>query len=69
LLTRPDDNLGNRSLSPYLLGYGFADLNEAEGFLWQTFEESRWASSASHLLGRPVTSSETWTWFGQVLRA
>jgi glycosyl hydrolase family 106( putative alpha-L-rhamnosidase) len=22
----------------------------------------RWASSASHLYGRPVTSSETWTW-------
>ena len=23
---------------------------------------SRWASSASHLFGKPVTSSETWTW-------
>jgi hypothetical protein len=23
---------------------------------------TRWASSASHLYGRPVTSSETWTW-------
>ena len=23
---------------------------------------TRWATSASHLYGRPVTSSETWTW-------
>ncbi len=50
-----------------LHSYAYADLDEAEGFLWQTFEESRWASSASHLLGRPVTSSETWTWLGQVV--
>jgi len=50
-----------------LHSYAYADLNEAEGFLWQTFEESRWASSASHLLGRPVTSTETWTWLGQVV--
>jgi hypothetical protein len=50
-----------------LHSYAYADLNEAEGFLWQTFEESRWASSASHLLGRPVTSSETWTWLGQAV--
>ena len=42
--------------------YAYADLNEAEGHLWKEFEESRWAASASHLLGRPVTSSETWTW-------
>ena len=42
--------------------YEYADLNEAEGHLWKEFEESRWAASASHLLGRPVTSSETWTW-------
>ena len=26
------------------------------------FSATRWASSASHLLGRPVTSSETFTW-------
>jgi hypothetical protein len=42
--------------------YEYADLNEAEGHNWKEFEESRWAASASHLLGRPVTSSETWTW-------
>src|SRR5262249_37722791 len=34
---------------------------------WQTFEETRWGSSASHLLGRPVTSSETWTWLKQAV--
>jgi hypothetical protein len=45
-----------------LFCYEYADLNEAEGHLWKEFEESRWAASASHLLGRPVTSSETWTW-------
>ena len=27
-----------------------------------SFSATRWASSASHLYGRPVTSSETWTW-------
>jgi alpha-L-rhamnosidase len=38
------------------------DLPEGEGFQWRRFSTSRWASSASHLYGRPVTSSETWTW-------
>jgi hypothetical protein len=45
-----------------LHAYEYADLNEGEGHFWKEFEETRWASSASHLLGRPVTSSETWTW-------
>ncbi len=45
-----------------LSSYAYADLPEGEGFAWRTFATSRWASSASHLLGRPVTSSETWTW-------
>jgi hypothetical protein len=45
-----------------LHSYAYADLNEGEGFTWKGFEETRWAASASHLLGRPVTSSETWTW-------
>lgn len=39
-----------------------ADLNEGEGFQWRVVRASRWAASASHLMGRPVTSSETWTW-------
>jgi hypothetical protein len=39
------------------------DLPEGEhGSVWRQFTTVRWASSASHLYGRPVTSSETWTW-------
>ena len=38
------------------------DLPEGEGSAWKRFVTTRWASSASHLYGRPVTSSETWTW-------
>ncbi|MCX6625605.1 MAG: glycosyl hydrolase [Acidobacteria bacterium] len=38
------------------------DLPEGEGWHWRTFTATRWASSASHLFGRAVTSSETWTW-------
>ncbi len=38
------------------------DLPEGEGWRWRQFSATRWASSASHLYGRPVTSSETWTW-------
>jgi hypothetical protein len=38
------------------------DLPEGEGPRWREFCETRWASSASHLYGRQVTSSETWTW-------
>ncbi len=39
-----------------------ADLIEGEGAHWRQFTATRWASSANHLLGRSVTSSETWTW-------
>lgn len=39
------------------------DLPEGEaGPKWRVFSTARWASSASHLYNRPVTSSETWTW-------
>lgn len=38
------------------------DLPEGEGSQWRAFSATRWAASASHLYGRPVTSSETWTW-------
>ena len=39
------------------------DLPEGEhGPAWRQFSDARWASSASHLYGRNVTSSETWTW-------
>lgn len=40
----------------------YSDLPEGEGAQWKVVRASRWASSASHLYGRPVTSSETWTW-------
>ncbi len=39
-----------------------ADLSEGEGAEWLRVSASRWAASANHLYGRPVTSSETWTW-------
>src|SRR5580704_12838402 len=46
------------------------DLPEGEGTQWRRFSTTRWASSASHLYGRPVTSSETWTWLhSSVFRA
>jgi hypothetical protein len=45
-----------------LYSYAFADLGEGEGYTWKGFRETRWASSANHLLGRPISSSETWTW-------
>lgn len=40
----------------------YSDLPEGEGPQWKILRASRWASSASHLYGKPVTSSETWTW-------
>ncbi len=49
----PPVNLSSNSL---------VDLPEGEGSAWKRFAATRWASSASHLYGRPVTSSETWTW-------
>jgi len=39
-----------------------ADLVDGEGWKFRELTASRWASSANHLLGRPVTASETWTW-------
>jgi hypothetical protein len=39
------------------------DLAEGEGGPnWRRFSPTRWASSANHLFGRNITSSETWTW-------
>ena len=45
-----------------LSSYALVDLPEGEGAPWRRFTATRWAASASHLYGRPVTSSETWTW-------
>ena len=44
----------------------FVDLPEGEGkatlLMWRQFSDTRWAASAGHLFGKPVISSETWTW-------
>lgn len=40
----------------------FADLIEGEGCGWTDLTQLRWASSAGHLYGREVISSEVWTW-------
>ena len=48
-----------------LYSYAYSDLPEGEGGgngNWRTFRTTRYASSASHLLGKRVTSSETFTW-------
>ena len=42
-------------------------MPEGEGYPWKKFTTTRWASSASHLLGKPVTSSETFTWLHSVV--
>jgi hypothetical protein len=38
------------------------NLPEGEGPQWNAFSFTRWASSASHLYDRNITSAETWTW-------
>lgn len=38
------------------------DLPEGEGIQWKTLSQLRYATSAAHVLGRNVVSSETWTW-------
>ena len=42
--------------------YRFADLVEGEGWGWTDLTQARWATSAAHLYGHQVCSSETWTW-------
>jgi len=45
-----------------LFSYAFSDLPEGEGCQWKSFTATRWAASAGHLLGKPVISSEAFTW-------
>ena len=44
----------------------YEDLPEGEGkatlLMWRQFSDTRWAASAGHLFGKPVISSEAWTW-------
>lgn len=37
-------------------------LPEGEGHDWRAFSTTRWATSASHLFDRQITSAEAWTW-------
>ena len=39
-----------------------ASLPEGEGPQWRAFSTLRWATSANHVFGNPVTSGETFTW-------
>ncbi len=45
-----------------LSSHASIDIADGEGFEWRTLSASRWASSAAHLFGKPIVSSETWTW-------
>jgi len=44
----------------------YVDLPEGEGKaslqMWRQFSDTRWAASAGHLFGKPIISSEIWTW-------
>lgn len=42
--------------------YRFADRYEGEGWGWKEITQTRWASSAAHVYGKEVVSSEAWTW-------
>jgi len=42
--------------------YARVDIGEGESHDWRTLSGTRWAASANHLVGRPVTSSESFTW-------
>lgn len=53
---------GYGSPSAGLFSYAYVDLPEGEGDQWHGYRATRWASSASHLMGVPVTSAETFTW-------
>ena len=45
-----------------LSSHRYVDLIDGEGFEWRMLSRARWAASAAHVFGRPVVSSETWTW-------
>ena len=40
----------------------FTDISDGEGAQWHVVRAARWASSANHIYGKNITSSETWTW-------
>lgn len=69
----PMQNWGRKNNTKFRIqGYGippaaissnqWADISDGEGAQWKVVRAARWASSASHVYGREITSSETWTW-------
>jgi len=53
-----------------LFSYAYCDLPEGElggRNNEKDFSATRWAASANHLLGNPITSSETFTWLHSVV--
>jgi hypothetical protein len=42
--------------------YRYADVAEGEGWGWTGLPQTRWASSAAHVYGQKIVSSEVWTW-------
>ncbi|GAA2758323.1 hypothetical protein GCM10009872_36830 [Actinopolymorpha rutila] len=42
--------------------FRYADVAEGEGWDWTGLPQTRWASSAAHVYGRKIVSSEVWTW-------
>ncbi len=40
----------------------YTDISDGEGAQWHVVRAARWASSANHIYGKTITSSETWTW-------
>mgnify|MGYP004498746651 CR=1 FL=1 len=47
---------------PTLSSNALVALPEGEGADWRGFNSTRWATSGAHLYGKPVVSSEVWTW-------
>lgn len=47
---------------PTLSSNALVALPEGEGADWRSFTSTRWATSGAHLYGKPVVSSEAWTW-------
>ncbi len=45
-----------------MASYADVDVPAGESYDWKTFVASRWASSAAHQFGKPVTAAEAYTW-------
>jgi hypothetical protein len=47
---------------PTLSSNRLVAVPEGEGANWREFTSTRWATSGAHLYGKPIGSSEVWTW-------